>query len=128
VILLNNDVVCHGPFVSRMVASASGGISGARSRYEPDLAATVLEGWCLCFSRLLFDELGGFDDSMRLYFSDTDFQKRATTAGHPLNVAAVSLGHIGHQTAHNHRLSPDQPRLWREDRIAFLNKHGMVSR
>lgn len=126
VILLNNDVVCNGPFVDSLIAAAGDGISGARIRHDPDAIECVLEGWCLCFDRLLFNLLGGFDPAMKLYFSDTDFQVRCRRAGYQLRAVEVPLVHLGHQTAHNRRLMPNRGQLWAADRDAFLRKHGVM--
>lgn len=45
--------------------------------------ATQLAGYCMAFSRMLYDELGGFDESFHHYCGDSDFALRATLAGRP---------------------------------------------
>lgn len=122
-VLLNNDVICTGPFLKTLLARAGQGIAGTVMRPDPDLSMYVLEGWCLAFSREVLNRLGGFDESMRIYFSDTDFQYRAHTAGLILTSVPIStLRHLGHRTAHDRSIVPNRSELWRADRQTFLRK------
>ena len=53
-------------------------------------------GACTAITRSLFEELGGFDESMWLFFADTDLSRRAARAGHPLEVVwNVEVAHEG---------------------------------
>lgn len=119
-LLINNDVICRGPFWGHL--GASDGICGAAWRHDPDIDMAVIEGWCLSFDRALWDSLGGYDESLRLYFSDTDFMWRAALSGFSLDVADVPLEHLGHRTAHDKEICPDQAGLWRADRDTFHRK------
>ncbi len=135
VLLLNNDVVCTGPFVGRMYAGERC-IGGVRQRIEGMIGSAAnslpggpsslwLEGWCLSFLRSCWNEVGCFDESMSLYFSDLDFQVRAVVKGFSLVLCRdVPLRHIGHQTT---RSIPDTRSLWSQDRASFIRKLTGVS-
>ena len=121
VLLLNNDVVCRGPFLTQLVEAAGPkGMSGAALRHDPDAQMKVLEGWCMCIGPQLAARLK-FDESMRLYFSDTDYQLRAKVAP---QLADVPLTHIGHATCHDETILPRPARriIWRNDRDIFRRR------
>lgn len=126
-ILLNNDVICSGPFAEKLTSRAGSGIAGAKMRLDPDLKIHVLEGWCLAFSRRLFDTLNGFDRRFSMYFSDTDFQYRAHKAGHPLTSVPLPLKHLGHRTAHDGAIIDQKKRraIWKKDCKTFQKKWGI---
>lgn len=125
IVLLNNDVECSGPFVDRLIAACDGqpGIAGTRMRREGDVE--VLEGWCFAFPRLVWSMLGGFDEQMKLYFSDTDFMRRAKVSGIPIHaVDGLPLEHLGHRTAHDRSIRPDRAKLWMNDRNYYFSKYS----
>lgn len=136
VVLLNNDVVIGEPFVERLLTPLDEGrasIVGVEWRTEPLVPACLtprlpgrrlVSGWCWAFGRSLWERLGGFDEALRLYFSDTDFQCRAAAQRRPTGrvltiIAAPSLRHWGHRTA---RDDPRRMEQWRADRERFLTK------
>ncbi|MBX3450375.1 MAG: glycosyltransferase [Planctomycetaceae bacterium] len=131
VVLLNNDVRCRGSVcgrLTRLLTTGDAAVAGAAWRDEPELLrikgeasrleGRVLEGWCLAFRRSLWEELGGFDETMTVYWSDVDFQLRAIRqAG--LAQADVPLRHLGHRTV---KQRPDRRARWLEDRAVFRKK------
>jgi GT2 family glycosyltransferase len=132
VILLNNDVLIHGPWLEKLLQLLRDGtamIAGARWRTERMLpqslllqspATQLLEGWCLALARETWQRLGGFESSLRLYWSDTDFQWRAVQHYGDSALHAVDnlpLEHLGHSTT---RQSSDREALWRADRQRFI--------
>lgn len=133
VLLLNNDVAIEGPFVERLVMplrNREAMIAGVEWRTEPLIPRQVipnrqlLAGWCLAFEKRLWSRLGGFDESLRLYWSDADFQCRAAILDSASETAltAVStlpLRHLGHRTTQQ---EPRRTSLWHADRIRFLAK------
>jgi len=137
VIWLNNDVVCRGAFVEALIAPLELGaaaVSGAEWREERLLPEAVLSrwptrrflsGWCLATRRAVWEELGGFDEELTVYWSDTDFQLRAWR-GHEERgtpalyaVPGLPLRHLGHRTTGR---QPDRRARWLQDRRAFLAK------
>lgn len=127
VVLLNNDVWCDGPFLDLLCGACPDGLCGPEIRHDPDLDDLVLQGWCLAFPKWLWSDLGKFDESMRLYFSDTDFQARARKARYRWATVEIPLRHIGHQTAHDPTLCPDRRHQWEQDRRTFLAKRKAVT-
>jgi GT2 family glycosyltransferase len=126
-VFLNNDTLSSGPWVGELLSPLerhATRISGVELRRETHLhpAIELLSGWCFAFGRDTFQAVEGFDESLALYFSDTDFQLRvrshfadsaipAWTA-----LAGLPLSHLSHGTAH--QLSNQRP-LWRADRDRF---------
>lgn len=125
ILLLNNDVGCQGPFAGELIEAAPRGISGVSWRHERRLHRRLLEGWCLCFSRRLWEHLGGFDERFAIYYSDTDFQHRAVQAGYTLSQCEVPLTHQHAATSNDRTLLPNKMRIHRKDRQAFMEKHGL---
>ena len=121
VLLLNNDVACRGPFLDGLVTAAGEkGMSGVASRIDKDAKALVLEGWCMCIGPLLA-ATQWFDESMKLYFSDTDYQLRAKIVP---RVVSVPLTHIGHATCHDPEIldQADRKFVWMHDRNRFRRR------
>jgi GT2 family glycosyltransferase len=134
-VFLNNDCLAAGDWIDPLLEPLRTGSAlltapGWRNeRFLPSgLRAVVprrgmVSGWCLAVSRNLFLSLGGFDESLELYFSDTDLQLRLLTeVEHPhplLAVEGLPLSHAGHATAH--RLC-DQSLQWERDRQRFVAK------
>ena len=139
VVFLNNDVLFRGPALERLLAPLSSGralIAGVRLRTEQLLPRRILEalpsdrfleGWCLATSMDDFQHLDGFDESLAVYWSDTDFQARMIEAEAidrsavcPLHeLPDLPLSHLGHRTAHRIR---DRRGLWQKDRNRFIAK------
>ena len=68
-------------------------------------------------------KLGGFDETMELYFADTDFMLRGMREGVEIKAAKLPLEHMGHKTAHNKKLRPDRHQRYTQDREWFREKH-----
>jgi len=133
-VFLNNDVATTGPWLVELIAplrSEGTVICGVERRMEQALPEAILRrlptrefaaGWCFAVRRDDFDAVGGFEPSLRLYFSDTDLQARLLArVGRGREAIAVfgsrSLTHIGHATASRLRGRRDQ---WRADRARFV--------
>jgi len=140
VVFLNNDVLFQGPVIEQLLSpliSDRARISGIRLRKEQSLPADTLtklpgdrflEGWCLAMSLVDFHRLGGFDDSMAVYWSDTDFQARmmietvridCPTVRPLIELPDLPLLHLGHRTAHRMQ---EHRGLWQKDRNRFIEK------
>ena len=135
-VFLNNDVLFLGPVIERLIEplrNEGARISGVATRREsalpPSIIKTIvtnsfLQGWCFAMSAETFRSLGGFDERLSVYWSDTDFQVRLRCKfGVRRNlwfcVADLPLRHLKHQTAHSLRHHRD---LWRKDRETFMAK------
>ena len=138
-VFLNNDALVRGPFIERLVSGlqrAEALVSGVSMRRETALPQEVLarlpterflQGWCFAISNSDFRRLGGFDESMAVYWSDTDLQCRQLTrfGADDSGLAALSdlpLSHLGHRTT---RQLSERRRQWRADRNAFIRKWRM---
>ena len=126
-VFLNNDTLSTGPWVEALLApllNSQARISGVEARREKFLnpSVEVLEGWCFATHRDTFQTVGGFDEALHLYFSDTDFQLRVrdqfvdTAIPTGTTVPGLALTHLSHRTAH--QLS-NQRSLWHADRKRF---------
>jgi GT2 family glycosyltransferase len=139
-VFLNNDTVCRGPIVDRLLAPLKAGralLAGAAMRRETALPRLVLDklpteqflqGWCVALSRADYRRTGGFDESMAVYWSDTDFQARLLQGRqmpHEMITAIPDLPirHSSHRTA---RHLPARRQIWRSDRETFIKKWTSV--
>ncbi len=139
-VFLNNDTRTGGPWVDELVRPLRRGecvMAGVGTRYERGLPTglleelpvrTFLQGWCFAIAEAVFCRLGGFDNSLRVYWSDTDLQLRAVNSADGnqrqllREVAGLPLVHLGHRTAHDRRYLAHQREQWRADRARFVRK------
>jgi GT2 family glycosyltransferase len=136
VVFLNNDVLTSGPWVDALLAPLRRGsrkLSGVAWRDEralpPEFAAALpmtrfVTGWCCAIPVAGFQEIGGFDESFRLYFSDTDLQTRLMIAFGRECLTVVdevrdALRHRGHAST---RQLPQRRAIWTADRDRFIAK------
>jgi GT2 family glycosyltransferase len=137
VVWLNNDVISHGPWVRRLtepLRSGSLDLVGVAWRAERAVDGKRLaalggnrfpQGWCFAGRREDWQRLGGFDEAMAIYFSDTDFFLRARVTGLRIGVVSdLPLVHLGHRTAHDPESLPNRATRWHDDRAAFLRKRS----
>ena len=135
-VFLNNDLLFAGPMVERLtywLRDSAALVCGAAWRQERMLPPGVLQrlptdrflqGWCFAVRIETARRLGGFDRSMRLYWSDTDFQARAMLAASARDEPLVCcpnlpIRHLGHGTAAR---VANRSATWRADRAAFIAK------
>jgi len=139
-VLLNNDTVCRGDWgeaLRKPVLENRAWISGVQTRIEPEvkrfrgcqgLSGNVFEGWCLAFCKRTWEILQGFDESLTMYWSDTDFQLRGAMLFGSWNwlseglVQGLPLRHLGHRTAHSSELLSESRSAWGSDRRVFRRK------
>jgi GT2 family glycosyltransferase len=160
-LFLNNDALTTGPFIEELITPllqevrpdasipTTPLLTGIRRRTESSLPPTIfprlpttqfLEGWCFAIRRDDYLRLGGFDETMRIYWSDTDLQCRlleddsALDHGltppppntHPpksharfIALPDLPIRHLGHRTT---RGLPTRRQQWHADRSAFIAK------
>jgi len=135
VVLLNNDVLIDGAWVDRLIEPlrlSSAVLSGVELRQERAVPAAILQrlgrteflaGWCWAFRAEAAREVGGFDSTLWLYFSDTDLQVRllssAATAAELAVIGPLPLRHVGHAST---RFLPGRSVQWHADRARFIAK------
>lgn len=126
-VFLNNDTLTSGSWVAALLEPLrlhQARMSGVEARPERHVTPPLemLSGWCFAVRVDTFLAVGGFDESLHLYFSDTDFQLRvrehfATSEIPPWSIVpGLALTHLSHRTAH--QLTNRRP-LWRADRDRF---------
>jgi GT2 family glycosyltransferase len=135
-VFLNNDTLTASPWMDALLAplrnrmALLSGIAWRDERAAPPTEARKLParrfvaGWCCALAVASLREIGGFDESLRLYFSDTDLQARLVCAYGPDCLAVVddvrnAIRHTGHAST---RLLPDRRTIWKEDRRRFIQK------
>lgn len=132
-VFLNNDVEIEGAFLAALrgeLADPAVSLAGVAWREERSLPARLsshlgfplVEGWCFAVRREDFESLNGFDESMRLYFSDTDFQWRLRERFPERRFSVqphLPLVHEGHATM---RTLPERRPTWQRDRRLFVEK------
>lgn len=155
VVLVNNDVRWSGLVVEGLIrplrdeTTLVAGVAWREERWWPSTwkgtlpPRPLLAGWCWAFRRRTWRELGGFDESLELYFSDTDFQlrvlresqgSRAKCQGFNREASCLALGtwplalssqpfaplhHAAHGTT---KQLPDRREQWERDRRRFQEK------
>jgi len=142
-VFLNNDVLTHGTWVQQLLEpliAKTSSLTGVRVRREKLIPSEIrktiineeiLEGWCFAVSRTDFEMANGFDESLAVYFSDSDFQTRVL-----LNKPEASrvvqalpdlpLTHLEHQTAHDAQCLPNRRSIWFCDRNKFVSKWSSI--
>ena len=129
-VFLNNDTLSKGPWVDRLLAPLlrnEAHVTCAELRRETHLASPIEipSGWCFAVRFDTFHAVGGFDEALHLYFSDTDFLLRvrerfsSSTLLPWAVVPHLPLVHLSHRTAHQ---LPDQRTVWIADRTRFLSR------
>ena len=78
-------------------------------------------GACFMISRRLWEELGGFDEKLWLFYNDVDLCKRLADRGGRIQylAEAVVLHHEGASTRNFTKMVP----VWARNRIAYYRKH-----
>ncbi len=120
--------------VERAAARGVARVSGVEWRWEGTTPGAArpegripgwkcLAGYCFAVRKDWLAERGGFDERMRVYWSDTDLQWEARrVAGESALTRTETghvLGHMGHRTA---RGLADRREVWKRDRDVFVKK------
>jgi GT2 family glycosyltransferase len=133
-VFLNNDTVTTGAWVERLVQPVMEGVAamvGVAWRRERGLSreqlsemstTQFLEGWCWGIRRELFLEMGGVDEGMKVYWSDTELQERLCRRGETRQVVeGLPVVHLGHRTT---RGLGERREIWERDRDCFRERMG----
>lgn len=135
VVFLNNDTLSTGEWLPLLTAPLQSScilMTGTTFRQESQpisirrrvVTPRFLEGWCFAVRRCDLVRFDGFDDRLRLYFSDTDLQCRLQMSADVPELAlhavpGLPLIHLRHRTT---RGLADRDRQWRVDRDRFVQK------
>ena len=135
-LFLNNDTIVDAPILDLLINPLERGmalVTGAETRTERMLPLNCLEhlptreflaGWCFAISVDLLRRVGGFDETLRVYWSDTDLQARVLCAEQDKSsqlhaISGLAIQHLGHQTA---RRLVNRREIWMRDRERFPPK------
>ncbi len=135
-VLLNNDAMtlrAWGDAAVRLLEQNPWGVLGAECRREPALeristlasavSSRLLSGWCLGFRMKLFRRVGPFDESLALYWSDTDWQVRwSGCVGGSAKFSLLPKGVLRHRGHQSTRRLRERSALWTRDRKRFFAK------
>lgn len=133
-VFLNNDTVTAGAWMERLVqpvVEGSAAMVGVAWREERGLSRELsselsttrfLEGWCWGMRRDLFLVMGGVDEGMKVYWSDTELQERLCRRGDTRQVVeGLPVVHLGHRTT---RGLGKRREIWERDRDCFRERMG----
>ena len=152
--LLNNDVVVYDGWLLGRDMLKDYGMIGACQVYpsEPDFITFagggvdyashnsmwrwekwkgIKESLWLTFgacmiNRKAYDNVGGLDERLLFYCSDSDLSLRMRETGYKIGVLAeMTIGHWGGMTTKS--VVNDMSRQGREDQVLFAQKHGLVA-
>jgi GT2 family glycosyltransferase len=134
IVFLNNDVVTSGgwlgPLLERLTVDLAP-VAGIEARVDSNVRrlagpwlsrVDLASGWLFAVRREAFDAVGGFEPSLRTFFSDTDLQLRLLNrcrleAAPIVSTTQTSVRHLGHATT---RRDPERQSQWIRDRARFL--------
>lgn len=139
-VFLNNDTQTLSPWLPQVLDTLTqqpNALIGAEwldARAEQGIPATcfpesprprLLAGWMLACRREAAERVGRFDERMRLYFSDTDWQLRwlhtFREVDHPI-ICPLNSNCLRHQAHATTRKLSDRSAQWKRDRREFLNR------
>jgi GT2 family glycosyltransferase len=78
-------------------------------------------GTCLLVRGELWRQLGGFDESLWLFYNDVDLCRRLWSSGHAIRYLAGPL--VRHELGASTRGFGPRVVLWARDRLAYYRKH-----
>lgn len=88
-----------------------------------DKLISYLIGWCLAMPKIIFDDLGGFDERFSpAYYEDMDLCYNALQKGYELQQVWVPLQHLGEQSGDQ---LDDKRGITEANRVKFAEKWGL---
>lgn len=133
VLFLNNDILIKGDYITPIEKALA---DNPHSLAGPQLAnfdtgwnvfggktITYLVGWCLAMPKIIFDDLGGFDQQFSpAYYEDLDLCYNALQNGYELQQIWVPLQHLGEQSGSQLK---DKRGITEANRVKFAKKWGL---
>ena len=121
-VVLSNDVLCTGPFTDKLATLPTNCIAG------PCLKEThgyqYLEGWCVCIPAVVWNALGGWDESFQVSsWEDVDFSQRVLEHGFDI-VHLPELPFVHLDQRQRFTLSPNYWESERHNIELFMRKRG----
>lgn len=127
-LFLNNDVICHGDYVSELLRVMDNNILAGPELNSHNtgwnvfgaLTIPYIAGWCLALTKASF-ELGGFDERYSpCDYEDMDLCYTAVKAGAGLVRLDLPIRHVSGGSA-----MPDRLEITERNRAKFAEKWGL---
>ena len=133
VVFLNSDLLARKdwlidllkPFEDSTVAVTGARLFASDGFEYPTPKEGMAIGCCFAVRRKVFDELGGFDENFFLFFEETDFCKRAITAGYRVIRSEARLIHYHPSFP---PFSDKLQKIWDRSAEYFRNKHAICQK
>ena len=109
IVFSNDDVLCCGKFVDRIVGLPQKCLYGMEIREKPanwglGVGFKYVYGWLLIMHRAVWDEIGEFDEYyLHAGFDDIDYSWRCQRAGIPLKTVPLPFLHLADSPRGYHR-------------------------
>lgn len=92
-ILVNHDVRCEGPFISKFKKINPYMLYGLQYNSNAQ-AGKYIEGWIYVLSKQVLDEVGLFDEEYKIAgYEDVDYTMRARLSGIPIGIVELPFRH-----------------------------------
>lgn len=128
-IVLSNDVLCTGPFIDVLAGYGNDEVVGPLLK-EIDIERVgrvpYLEGWCVCIPSRIWDDIGGWDEGMKISsYEDVEYSHRARVNGYGL-VEDSELPFIHLDQKQRFYLVPDYWSSEYHNRARFVERYGVT--
>lgn len=132
IMIANNDLIFHDGWLHALLAASHPVVSPKcpRDHRQADVVentsgyvnAVHFSGWCFAMRRVVWDLLGGLDESVEFWCSDDAVIEQLRTLGiAPMLVPGARVEHLGSVTL---KTSPHQDELTWGQLDKFIQKHG----
>lgn len=132
-VFLNNDIIIQGDYLTPLEEAVT---ANPRALVGAQLVSTntgwnqfgdeiipYLVGWCFAMSRIVFTDIGGFDERYTFDYEDSDLCKAAVQKGYDLKEVPLPIQHLGNQSG---KLLEDRRKITEENRVRFAEKWGLT--
>jgi GT2 family glycosyltransferase len=128
-LFLNNDVLIHGDYVTRLLEVMDDDILAGPELNEHntgwnrfgELTIPYIAGWCLALTKVTYEALGGFDERYTpCDYEDVDLCYAAAWADRNLVRLDLPIRHVSGGSA-----MPDRLAITERNRVKFAEKWGL---
>jgi GT2 family glycosyltransferase len=120
-LLINNDVICQGPFLYIVDGFHNDTAYGATTQRLRE--HIYLVGWCIFVNSKIYRDVGPFDESFKPWgYADVDYSYRIVEAGFQLEQVDLPFKHYQYGS---HEYLGDMTALRKKNQMRFLKKHGL---
>jgi len=122
-LILNNDVLCEGPFVDEIKGLSPDRIYG--NKLHDRFGHTWVDGWMILIPASVHAVVGYFDERFAIAaYEDADYCIRAAKIGYPTQASDLPFRHL--QTLDRMKMKYDgDDEFWRENLELLKGKHDL---